>query len=103
MDVKVFTDNRPLLESIASSKQVENKMMREVIADMKEKLMEKKVNAYEWIETKKMVADMLTKEKLETKDMDDIVRRNEYDGLEKQKLKVIADDLEIRMLLLDVS
>ena len=41
---------------------------------------------------------MLTKEKLNTKDMDDIVRRNEYEGLEKEKFKVIADDLEIKML-----
>ena len=52
--------------------------MREVIADMKEKLVEKKVSSYEWIETKKIVADILTKEKLDTKDMDDIVRENKY-------------------------
>ena len=42
--------------------------------------------------------NILTKEKLDTKDMDDIVRRNEYEGLEKEKLKVIVDDLEIKML-----
>ena len=73
LEIKLFTDNKPLLDSIASSKQVENKMMREVIADMKEKLVEKKVSSYEWIETKKIVADILTKEKMDTVDMYDIV------------------------------
>ena len=44
LEVKIVTDNKPLLDSIASSKQVESKMLREVIADMKEKLMENKIN-----------------------------------------------------------
>ena len=38
VEVKIVTGNKPLLEPKASLKQVESKMMREVIADMKEKL-----------------------------------------------------------------
>ena len=38
VEVKIVTDNKPLLEPKASLKQVESKMMREVIGDMKEKL-----------------------------------------------------------------
>ena len=38
VEAKIVTDNKPLLEPKASLKQVESKMMREVIADMKEKL-----------------------------------------------------------------
>ena len=73
VEVKIFTDSKPLLDSVASSKQVEKKMMRPVIADMKEKLIDGSVGSYRWIETKKMVADLLTKEKLDTVDMDDII------------------------------
>ena len=46
VEVKIVTDNKPLLEPKASLKQVESKMMREVIADMKEKLIENKINSY---------------------------------------------------------
>ena len=52
---------------------------------------------YIWGETKKMVVDILTKDKLDMLDMDNIVLRNNYEGLEKEKYKVVADDLEIKM------
>ena len=58
VEVKIFTDSKPLLDSVASSKQVEKKIMRPVIADMKEKLIDGSVGSYRWIETKKMVADL---------------------------------------------
>ena len=54
-------------------------MMKEVIADMKEKLTEEKIMAYMWVEAMKMVVDILTKDKLDVLDMDDIVLRNKYD------------------------
>ena len=60
VEVKIVTDNKPLLESKASLKQVESKMMREVIADMKEKLVENKINSNVKFKTKKMVADVQT-------------------------------------------
>ena len=52
VEVKIVTDNKPLLESKASLKQVESKMMREVIADMKEKLVENKINSNVKFKTK---------------------------------------------------
>ena len=60
VEVKIVTDNKPLLESKASLKQVESKMMREVIADMKEKLVENKINSNVKFKTKKLVADVQT-------------------------------------------
>ena len=42
--VKIVTDNKPLLESKASLKQVESKIMQEVKAYMKEKLVANKIN-----------------------------------------------------------
>ena len=60
VEVKIVTDNKPLLEPKASLKQVESKMMREVIADMKEKLVENKINSNVQLKTKKLVADVQT-------------------------------------------
>ena len=60
VEVKIVTDNKPLLESKASLKQVESKIMREVIADMKEKLVENKINSNVQFKTKKLVADVQT-------------------------------------------
>ena len=52
VEVKIVTDNKPLLESKASLKQVESKVMQEVIADMKEKLVENKINSNVKFKTK---------------------------------------------------
>ena len=97
VEVKIFTDSKPLLDSVASSKQVEKKMMRLVIADMKERLIDGSVGSYRWIETKRMVADLLTKEKLDTVDMDDIIFKNVYDGIKTEKNKVVFNGLEVKM------
>ena len=71
--VKLFTDSRPTLESIASSKQVERKLLRNTVADLKEKLIQKEIESYSWLDTKDMIADILTKECKENDDMVDIL------------------------------
>ena len=53
----------PLLEYITSTQQVEQKMLRNVTANLKEKFKENEVQAYCWLETKCMLVDILTKEK----------------------------------------
>ena len=40
MKVKVYTDSEPLLESIASTKQIERKGLRMTVQELKERLME---------------------------------------------------------------
>ena len=77
----VGDDSKPLLDSIASTKQVETKMMRPVITYMKEKLMDKSVKSFDWLETKKMVADVLTNENSSNKDLDGIMIENKFEGL----------------------
>ena len=54
---------------------------------MKEKLTDNRINSFVWIETKKMVADLLTKKKLDMLDMDNIVLRNKYEGLVEKKIQ----------------
>merc|ERR1712112_543374 len=60
--VRIITDSEPLLESIASTKQIERKSLRMIVQELKERLMSEDVRSYQWIPTKEMWADGLTKE-----------------------------------------
>ena len=60
--VRVMTDSEPTLESIASTRQIERKGLRMTLQEMKEKLMEGDIKSYQWLSTKDMWADGLTKE-----------------------------------------
>merc|ERR1711954_513527 len=62
MPVRIMTDSEPTLESIASTKQIERKGLRMTVQEMKEKLMEGEIESYQWLSTKEMWADGLTKE-----------------------------------------
>ena len=98
MKVKVYTDSEPLLESIASTKQVTRKGLRMTVLDMKEKLMEEAVSSYQWIPTKEMWADGLTKEM----EMADGLRRMIQNGkcmMDKKEVnKIVYEKEEIKML-----
>ena len=60
--VRIYTDSEPSLESIASTKQIERKSLRMTVQELKERLMEGDVGSYQWIPTKEMWSDGLTKE-----------------------------------------
>ena len=95
--VELFTDSKPLLDSIASTKQVKIKMMRPVIADMKEKLIDGSINSFKWIGTSRMVADVLTKDKKDSKELNDILTNNKYEGIEEENNKVIFNGVKVKM------
>ena len=59
--VKVFTDSRPLLETLGSTSQVVEKGLRKSVAYLKEHLKLGSVESYGWIEGKDIIADILTK------------------------------------------
>ena len=58
---RMFTDSRPLLDSIGSSRQIEEKNLRNLIAAMKQSLEDGEVEDYSWITGEEMVADMFRK------------------------------------------
>ena len=60
--VKLFTDSEPSLESLASLRQVERKLLRMTVKDLKDRLLQGEVTSYSWLPTKEMMADCLTKE-----------------------------------------
>ena len=58
----MYTDSKPLFESIYSKKQVDRKTVRRVIRGMKDSLTRREVNSFHLIDTKKMLADIFTKD-----------------------------------------
>ena len=60
--VIICTDSHPLKDSLYSTKQVERKTVRHVIQSLKDNLLRKEVEMFRWVETKEMIADLLTKD-----------------------------------------
>merc|ERR1712112_579627 len=61
MNVRILTDSEPTLESIASTKQIERKALRMVVQEMKEKLRNGDITSDQWVSTKEIWPDGLTK------------------------------------------
>lgn len=94
---RLFTDSRPLLESLGSSGQIEEKNLRKSIALMKEFLETENVDSYSWIEGTKIVADVFTKEGSQRDKLDDIVRKNKFLNGASWDNIVTYEDGEIRI------
>ena len=58
---RVLTDTRPLLESIGSSGQIEDKALRQSIAYLKQALEEGEIMEYSWKQGAEVVAYVFTK------------------------------------------
>ena len=76
--IKVYTDSKPLLETIGSTHKVEEKLLRNCITDMKDVLYSGKINSYSWLDGRDMVADVLTKEAKPNDDLKDITIGNRF-------------------------
>ena len=74
--LKVFTDSRPLLESIRSSNQIAEKSLRQSIAYLKQSLEDGDVEEFSWIEGKEIVADVLTKQGSKREALNEIMKDN---------------------------
>ena len=98
LPIKLFTDSKPLLESISSTHQVEEKMLRNSITDMKDSLYEKRVTSFSWLDGEKdMVADVMTKVSKDNQDLSDIVLKNKWRNVFNEDNVVKNKDGEIRM------
>ena len=76
--VKCFSDNRPLLESVSSTRSPLNKDMGPVMRYLKDKLRWGELRSYSWLPTNRMIADCLTKEMKLTADVWDVYRNNHW-------------------------
>ena len=98
LKVKMFTDSIPLLESIGSTKQVEEKMLRNSISDFKEDLENGLVESYSWLQTQEMLADVLTKECRNNRYIVEVQVENVFKNALSERNKVVLGDGEIRLI-----
>ena len=97
LPVRLLTDSRPLLESIGSTRQVEERLLRNTITDLKEKLEDNSVESYSWLETSEMIADILTKECKDNPEVHNIFIENKFCHARNEKYLVSCINGEIRM------
>ena len=93
--LKIFTDLRPLLESIGSTSQIEEKALRQSIAFLKQSLEDGDVTQYSWIEGKEIVADVFTKQGSNKEALDEIVKKNNFVHAQKEENLVVFENEEI--------
>ena len=98
MNVRILTDSEPTLESIASTKQIERKGLRMVVQEMKDKLRDGEIDSYQWVSTKQIWADGLTKEMSMTEGVRSLLKKGKCDMVSEDINKVICHNEEIKML-----
>ena len=64
--VSMKIDSRTLLDSIKSTKQVEEKTMRHIVAWIKQQIAEERVRSVDWVCSEEQLADVLTKSGVKT-------------------------------------
>ena len=69
--VKVFSDSKPLLETLGSTKKIENTDLIPEIRYLKDKLMNEEVFCYAWLRSEENLADIFTKEMKENQEVRD--------------------------------
>ena len=96
--VRIFTDSEPTLESIASTKQIERKSLRMTVQEMKERLIEGDVRSYQWIPTKEMWSDGMTKEMEMAEGLRKLLKTGSCEMKKEEVNKVIYENDEIKMV-----
>ena len=95
--VRLFTDSRPLLESIGSSGQIEEKALRQSVAYMKQSLEDDEVMDYAWIQGEEIVADILTKQGSKREVLDEILQNNKFKHADCVDNRVTFEGDEFKM------
>ena len=98
MNMRIITDSEPTLESIASTRQIERKQLRMVVKEMKDKLREGEITLYQWVSTKNIWADGLTKEMSMTEGVRKLLKQGACSMVSQDINKVICQNDEIKML-----
>ena len=95
--VYLFTDSESTLESIASTKQIITKTLRNVIVDLKQRLVNDEIFSYAWLPMDSMWMDILTKEKKMPLNFDKVITANTLALGDTTVNKVKAFGHEVRM------
>ena len=98
LNVRILTDSKPTLESIASTKQIERKGLRMLVHEMKDKLRDGEIDSYQWVSTKQIWADGLTKEMPMTEGVRNLLKNGKCEMVSKDINKVVCQNEEIKMI-----
>ena len=96
--VRIITDSEPTLENIASTRQIERKGLRMTVQEMKEKLIEGEVKSYQWLSTKEMWADGMTKEMEMADGLRKLLQSGKCEIRKEEVNKVVYENKEVKML-----
>jgi hypothetical protein len=96
--VKLYTDSKPLLESISSTHQIDEKQLRNTITDMKDMLQDGRVSSFSWLDTRDMIADTLTKEAKPNMDLELMMLEGEFKHSDKEDNMVFCENEEVKMV-----
>ena len=90
-------DSEAILESIASSKQIDRKTLRLTVVDLKERLVDGDIYSYARLPMENMWADILTKDMRLLSDLEDVFLKNVINLPKTTVNKVKAVGTEMRM------
>ena len=96
--VKVFSYSNPLLETLGSTKKIENTDLIPEIRYLKDKLMNEEVLCYAWLRSEENLADIFTKEMKENQEVRDVFIWNFFKNGVKEDNMVVKDGLELKMI-----
>merc|ERR1712105_249762 len=97
IETRMFTNSRPLLESIGSSGQIEEKVLRQSVASLKQNLEDGEVGSFAWIVGTEIVADVFTKQGSQREALDKIVLDNVFRYAQTVDNLVLFEDEEIKI------
>ena len=69
INVTMKSDSQSLKDSLESTKQIEEKILRPTVLAMKQMMLRKEINNFDWVESKACHADVLTKKSASTSEM----------------------------------
>ena len=96
INTRIFIDARPLLESIGSSGQIEEKNLRQSIMYLKQSLENEDILEYSWTQGEEIVADILTKRGSRREALNEIVMKNRFKHVQTRDNWVFYENGEFK-------
>ena len=96
--VKVFSDSKPLLETLGSTKRIENTDLIPEIRYLKDKWMNGEVESYAWLRSEENLADIFMKEMKESQEVRDLFMWNVFKNGAREANMVVKDGSELKMI-----
>ena len=90
LKIVAFTDNNALKESLYSFKTIEEKRLLRFLENMRESLENKEISIVKWINTKAMLADVLTKEGVIAENLRNILRTGKLTHSDMMRLMTMS-------------